>query len=152
MIINKYSLINNHAAIQRSDGLWNYVDNKNNILSPYQWFDWVDDFHQDYGIVRRQNDKLYNFIRTDGTIISPSQWFYSVCNFHDGFAAVQREDSLWNWLNFHNGELLLLQWKQNVTRQDETLLHAIKYYHDYISNSQKSLHTFHDKTTCNAKI
>ena len=60
------------AAVRRGDNLYNFIDEKGNLLSD-EWFSTYENFKNGFAIVRRK-DKLCNFINKQGKIIS-DEWF-----------------------------------------------------------------------------
>ena len=83
---------------------WNWLNEKGEIISPNQWFDYTGDFND--GFTRCEiKDKGCNWINENGEIISPNQWFDIVYDFKDGFAKCIIFNKGWNWIN-ENGNLV----------------------------------------------
>jgi hypothetical protein len=82
--------------------------------SPKDLFDSVEDFRNEFAIVRL-NGK-YNFINTDGEIIS-DKWFESVENFNNGWAKVQLNKK-WNLINT-DGKIASNEWFDKVSNFEE---------------------------------
>ena len=94
------------AAVRRGDELYNFIDEKGNLLSD-EWFDWIDNFKEGFARLQR-GDGQYNFIDANGKIIS-EQWFDWVDDFQEGFARLQRSDDLMNFIDA-NGKILSNEW------------------------------------------
>ena len=73
--------------------------------SPYDVFDYVDDFKE--GIAKVELDGRYNLINQEGQLVS-KQWFDYIYNFKDGFALVELNDKR-NLIN-QEGQLTSKQW------------------------------------------
>ena len=94
------------AAVRRGDELYNFIDEKGNLLSD-EWFDWIDNFKEGFARLQR-GDGQYNFIDANGKIIS-SEWFAWVGDFQEGFARLQRSDDLMNFIDA-NGKIISSEW------------------------------------------
>ena len=94
------------AIVKRGDELYNFIDEKGNLLSD-EWFDWIDNFNEGFARVQR-SDELYNFIDKNGKLLS-EQWFEWADNFNEGFARLQRGDELMNFIDA-NGKILSNDW------------------------------------------
>ena len=94
------------AAVRRGDELYNFIDEKGNLLSD-EWFDWIDNFKEGFARLQR-GDGQYNFIDANGKIIS-EQWFDWVDDFQEGFARLQRSDDLMNFID-ENGKIISSEW------------------------------------------
>ena len=69
---------------------YNLINTNGELLSPYQWFDFVDAFYDGYAVVALSNKG--NFINTNGEFLwnKPlNQWFDEVYNFKNGYAIVK---------------------------------------------------------------
>ena len=75
------------AAVRRGDNLYNFIDEKGNLLSD-EWFEWIDNFKEGFARLQRSDD-LMNFIDANGKILS-NEWFAWVGDFNEGFARLQR--------------------------------------------------------------
>ena len=94
------------AAVRRGDELYNFIDEKGNLLSD-EWFDWIDNFKEGFARLQR-GDGQYNFIDKQGKLLS-EQWFEWIDNFNEGFARLQRSDDLMNFIDA-NGKILSNEW------------------------------------------
>ena len=94
------------ASVRRGDELYNFIDEKGNLLSD-EWFDWIDNFKEGFARLQR-GDGQYNFIDANGKIIS-EQWFDWVDDFQEGFARLQRSDDLMNFIDA-NGKIISSEW------------------------------------------
>ena len=94
------------ASVRRGDELWNFIDEKGNLLSD-EWFEWIDNFKEGFARLQR-GDGQYNFIDKQGKLLS-EQWFDWVDDFNEGFARVQRFDDLMNFIGA-NGKIISSEW------------------------------------------
>ena len=94
------------ASVRRGDELYNFIDEKGNLLSD-EWFEWIDNFNEGFARVQRSGGQ-YNFIDKQGKLLS-EQWFAWIDNFQEGFARVQRFDDLMNFIGA-NGKILSNEW------------------------------------------
>jgi hypothetical protein len=63
------------------DGKYNFIDNRGEILSKDQWFDYVLPFENGYSIVGKQNKE--NFLGRDGKLVS-NIWFDDIKELAEG--------------------------------------------------------------------
>ena len=91
------------ALVQRSDGLWNFIDRQGKYLSD-EWFKDVFNFYEGFAVVQRVVDEKYNFINKKGKFLS-DEWFHWVDNFIGGFAKVQRTNGEWAKID-KNGKIV----------------------------------------------
>lgn len=94
------------ASVRRGDELYNFIDEKGNLLSD-EWFEWIDNFNEGFARVQRSGGQ-YNFIDKQGKLLS-EQWFAWVDDFNEGFARLQRSDDLMNFIDA-NGKILSNEW------------------------------------------
>ena len=94
------------ASVRRGDELYNFIDEKGNLLSD-EWFEWIDNFNEGFARVQRSGGQ-YNFIDKQGKLLS-EQWFAWIDNFQEGFARVQRFDDLMNFIGA-NGKIISSEW------------------------------------------
>ena len=94
------------AIVKRGDELYNFIDEKGNLLSD-EWFEWIDNFKEGFARVQRSGGQ-YNFIDANGKILS-NEWFAWVDDFQEGFARVQRFDDSMNFIGA-NGKILSNEW------------------------------------------
>lgn len=100
-----------------SDGAYNYVNFKGELLSPKQWFDEGTDFYKQYddgepvAQVSIYNEGT-NFLLPNGNLVSPNLWFDAVYDFKCGWARCYSESSERSSCNYVNrdGQFLLPQW------------------------------------------
>lgn len=62
----KGEYVNGFACVQRADYLWNFINERGEILSPNLWFSITGDFIDGFACVQRGNGK-WNY------------WLYSIC-------------------------------------------------------------------------
>ena len=105
-VIDLLYYIEGFASVRRGDELYNFIDEKGNLLSD-EWFEWIDNFYEGFARVQRSDD-LMNFIDANGKIIS-EQWFDWVDDFQEGFARLQRSDDLMNFIDA-NGKIISSEW------------------------------------------
>ena len=94
------------ASVRRGDELYNFIDEKGNLLSD-EWFEWIDNFNEGFARLQR-GDGQYNFIDKQGKLLS-EQWFDWIDNFNEGFARLQRSDDLMNFIDA-NGKIISSEW------------------------------------------
>ena len=94
------------ASVRRGDELYNFIDEKGNLLSD-EWFEWIDNFNEGFARVQRSGGQ-YNFIDKQGKLLS-EQWFAWVDDFNEGFARLQRSDDLMNFIDA-NVKILSNEW------------------------------------------
>lgn len=116
---NAYSFSEGFAAVQREDGLWNFMREDGSYISDV-WYKEVRSFSEGFAAVRRfvpdeeiksyivLYSNVWNFIDTTGKIIS-EEWFDGVKDFKDGFACVSNGYHKCNALNT-KGKLISENW------------------------------------------
>lgn len=116
---NAYPFSEGFAAVQREDGLWNFIDEGGCYISDV-WYAEVHSFSEGFAAVRCfiQNDGLkphritygndWNFIDTTGKIIS-EEWFAGVKDFKSGLACVSNGYYKCNAIN-KDGKLISENW------------------------------------------
>ena len=98
-----------------SNGQYNYVNIKGELLSPKQWFDEATDFYLQYddgGPCAQVNiyNKGTNFLLPNGKLVSPNIWFDAIYEFKCGWARCYAEnEGGCNYVN-RDGQFLLPQW------------------------------------------
>jgi hypothetical protein len=89
----EYQLVGDYyegfARVRLSDGNWNYIDSKGNLLSK-QNFEDAYSFHEGFAVVLL-SDGTYNFLDKEGNFLS-KQNFEFVYYFNDGFGKVKLSD------------------------------------------------------------
>ena len=117
---------------------YNFINQNGEILSPNQWFDWVDDFSEGCAKVYLRGQGK-NFINQNGKYLSPNQWYNEISNFREGFAWVELNYK-YNFIN-QNGDLLSPnQWFDNVDFFREGFARVILDREIYYINGEGELY------------
>ena len=89
---------------------YNYIDEKGNLLSPDQWFDFAESFYLDNDQARIELKRKNNLINRDGQIVSPDLWFDWCSDSVMTPAALVRIDGKgYNYVT-PEGQILCKQW------------------------------------------
>jgi hypothetical protein len=113
--INKYAYLmfdrvdfnDNGIAIVRLTGKWNWFSfEKQEVLSPNQWFDWVGEFDSNGIAVVELNGKWTWFSAEKQDYLFQDKWFDEIKYFDSNGIVVVRLTDKWTWLSAEKQDYL----------------------------------------------
>ncbi len=86
---------------------FNVINKNGKILSPNQWFDWVEDYFEEGFVLVRTPGYRWNYLSKNGNLLS-NEWFDAVDDFNEGCGLVQKNEK-YNFIN-SKGKLMSNEW------------------------------------------
>lgn len=125
MITLKEMFGNGLGRIRRQDGLFNIINEKEEILFNDSWLEWVGIFTNNFAPIQRIADHKWNYINSKGEIISPNLWFKNLASFHGDLAFVEGDDGKYNLINSRGIIISPNLWFDDITFFHDTSIAII---------------------------